>query len=275
MKRGFIVGSGCNSFNATRILKNYLDLLVLKAHADDGGEGDDPKGDDPESDPEPTPTINYEDLITKARSEEKAKQRKKIEGLETKVNALTAQHNDDLLRIRQLEEDLKASNKKLTTAGQGDSEEIKTLKSELETLKGHKATLEKDLATLKDSIVDREVVEKEVRAELEKEYATKTYKASKLAEHKDDLLVPELVVGDTEEEIDKSLEVALAKSKEIREKLGYTGQPTPPPQGRTPKASGSPSISGIQNSKYSEEYIASLDVSSPEYAEFRKQMGLK
>ena len=272
MKRGFIVGSGCNSFNATRILKNYLDLLVLKAHADDGGEGDDPKGDDPESDPEPTPTINYEDLITKARSEEKAKQRKKIEGLETKVNTLTTQHNDDLLKIRQLEEDLKASNEKLTTAGQGDSEEIKTLKSELETLKIHKATLEKDLATLKDSIVDREVVESEVRAELEKEYATK---ASKLAEHKDDLLVPELVVGDTEEEIDKSLEVALAKSKEIREKLGYTGQPTPPPQGRTPKASGSPSISGIQNSKYSEEYIASLDVSSPEYAEFRKQIGLK
>ena len=95
-----------------------------------------------------------------------------------------------------------------------------------------------------------------------------------MAELKDDILVPELVMGSTKEEIDASIEVALAKSKEIREKLGIT-EGSKSPQGRTPKTPSSPSVSGVQNAQFSEDYIASLDVRSPEYAEFRKQIGLR
>ena len=122
----------------------------------------------------------------------------------------------------------------------------------------------------------KEELETEIRTELEEEYKTKTYKATKMAELKDDILVPELVIGNTVEEIDASIELALEKSKAIKEKLGITedGQPKSP-QGRTPRTPSNPSVSRVQDSQFSNEYIASLDVRSPEYAEVRKQLGLR
>ena len=275
MKRGIIVETNCSNVNVKKNFKDFfLTLsrsLVLNVHADEDG-GDEPKdGDEPKS----TPTINYEDLISKARAEEKAKQYKTIEKLKGQIETLTKQHNEDLLKIGQLEEDLKTANSKLQTAGHGDSEEIKTLKDTIATLNKEKAELEKKIKDIEESTVTREELENEIRTELEAEYTTKTYRAEKMAELKDERLVPELVIGNTVEEIDASIKVALEKSKSIREKLGIVdGQPKSP-QGRTPKTPSNPSMSRVQDSQFSMEYIASLDVKSPEYAEFRKQMGLR
>ena len=277
MKHGIIVETNCSNVNVKKNFKDFFSTvsrsLVLNVHADEDG-GDEPKpqeGDEPKN----TPTINYEDLISKARKEEKDKQYKTIDKLKGQIETLTKQHNEDLLKIGQLEEDLKTANSKLSTAGQGDSEEIKTLKVTIETLTNEKADLEKKIKDIEDNTVTREELENEIRTELEAEYTTKTYRAEKMAELKDEILVPELVIGNTIEEIDASIEVALEKSKSIREKLGIVdGQPKSP-QGRTPKTPSNPSMSRVQDSQFSMEYIAGLDVSSPEYAEFRKQMGLR
>ena len=279
MKRGIIGETNCNNVNVKNTFKDFFSTVsrkfVLNVHAEDGGEDDDPEPSNSDGDNPKPPTINYEDLISKARAEEKQKQYKKIEKLKGQIDTLTRQHNDDLLKVGQLEKDLETANAKLSTAGQGDSEEIKTLKSEIETLKKDKEKLEKDLKAIEESTGTREELEAEIRAELEAEYTTKTYKATKMAELKDELLVPELVIGNTVEEIDASIEVALAKSKEIRDKLGVSGSNPQSPQGRTPRTPSSPSMSGVQNAQFSEDYIANLDVRSPEYAEFRKQTGLR
>ena len=275
MKRGIIVETNCSNVNVKKNFKDFFSTvsrsLVLNVHADEEG-GDEPKeGDEPKN----TPTINDEDLISKARKEEKDKQYKTIEKLKGQIETLTKQHNEDLLKVGQLEEDLKTANSKLQTAGQGDSEEIKTLKNEIKTLQEDKKGLEAQLENIYNDTVTREELENEIRTELEAEYTTKTYRAEKMAELKDEILVPELVIGNTVEEIDASIEVALEKSKSIREKLGIVdGQPESP-QGRTPKTPSNPSMSRVQDSQFSMEYIAGLDVSSPEYAEFRKQMGLR
>ena len=139
-------------------------------------------------------------------------------------------------------------------------ESVESLTSELNKLKENKP-------------VSREEIETEVRAELEKEYEVKTYKAEKMAELKNDILVPELVMGTTKEEIDASIQSALTRSAEIKKSLGIDGEKKP--QKRTPKSPANPSVSGIQDKNISMEYLASLDVASPEYAEVRKQLGLK
>ena len=279
MKRGIIAETNCNnvimekSFNFKDFFPTIPKLFALRVHADEEG-GADPEPSNKEGNEPPKPTINYEDLISKARAEEKSKQYNTIKKLKGQIDTLTNQHNDDLLKIGQLEKDLETANKKLETSGQGDSEEVNTLKKEIEDLNKDKKSLTKKLEDLEKNTISREELENEIRTELEAEYATKTYKAEKMAELKDDILVPELVMGSTKEEIDASIEVALAKSKEIREKLGIT-EGSKSPQGRTPKTPSSPSVSGVQNAQFSEDYIASLDVRSPEYAEVRKQLGLR
>lgn len=243
-----------------------ISLFSVRAFAEEADPNTDDGG-------EPTkPSINYEDLIAKARKEEKDKQYKTIEKLKTQNNTLTEQHNNDLLKIADLEEKLKVANEKLSKTGDSDSEAVKTLKSEVSTLTKEKSDLEKKVADLeKNKPVSREEVEAEVRAELEAEYEVKTYKAEKLAEHKDDLYVPELVMGDTKEAIDASLQVALARSKEIAEKLGVSNGT----KKRTPKTPNNPDVSHVQDNQYSYEYLASLDPASKEYAEVRQKLGLR
>lgn len=246
-------------------IKNLIERISLKAFAE---EPDDNGGEQPNQPNQPTPTINYEDLIAKARKEEKDKQYKTIEKYKTQVATLTEQHNNDLLKIASLEQKVADAEKKLSTAGTGDSEEIKTLKSQIQTLTSEKADLEKKV---KDFVpVDRSEIEAEVRKELEAEYEVKTYKVTKMAELKDDILVPELVMGSTKEEIDASIKAAIERSAEIRKSLGVSDKPK-----RTPKSASNPSLSGLQDKEYSLEYIASLDVRSPEYAELRKKLGLR
>lgn len=231
-------------------------------------------------------TLNFEDLIQKARKEEKQKQYSVIQKLKTQNKSLTEQHNTDLLVVAELKEKVANLEESIEKAGKGDSEAVTELKKQISSLKKEKDTLEKKVKEFEDAEVpDREAIEKEVRAELEEEYKVKTHKAEKIAELGDQLLVPELVMGTTVEQIDASIEKALERSKEIRENLGIeepsgdkkrkSPQRKKPDGSRTPRGTGSPSVGQVQDSKYSADYIASLDVRSQEYAEVRKQLGLK
>lgn len=263
-KRGIFVG-----MSKEFIVKTLLKGLTLNAFAEESPEsveGEDNK---------PAPTVNYEDLIAKARKEEKDKQYKTIEKLKSQISALTEQHNTDLLAKADLEKKLKEAQDKLKTSGAGDSEEVKTLKSTIAQLEKDKETLEKKVKEFEDNKpASREDIEKEIREQLDKEYTVKAHKTQILAEHKDDLLLPELVFGDTVEELDKNLEAALTRSKEIREKLGVS-EGVKPKNKRTPKNPTNPTMSGAQDNEYDINYIASLDPASEEYKEFRRKQGLR
>lgn len=243
--------------------------LSVSAYADEGFTTEGATGDSGE--PPKPPTVNFEELISKARKEEKEKQYKTIEKLKSQVETLTKQHNEDLLKITALQQELEETKTKLSTAEASDSEALKTLKQEVVDLQKDKTTLENKIAELeKNKPVSREEVEAEVRKELETEYEVKTYKAEKMAELKNDLLVPELVIGTTKEEIDASIQTALERSKQIKEQLGIDGK-----KKRTPKSPSNPDVSGVQDNTYSLEYLASLDPASKEYAEVRKSLGLR
>ena len=259
--RGFIVGMSNEAIK--KLIENQL---FYKVFAEEN------PNDDGDNTPKPTPSINYEDLIAKARKEEKDKQYKTIEKLKTQIDTLTEQHNADLLKIAGLEQKITEAETKLTNVGSGDSEAVKTLKGQIATLTSEKEALENKVNEFKSKpVVNREDVEAEVRKELEAEYEVKTYKATKLAEMKDDILVPELVFGNTKEEIDESIKTALERSEAIKKSLGVTGKQ----QKRTPRTPSNPSVSKVQDSELSIDYIASLDVGSPEYLEVRKQLGLR
>ena len=70
MKRGIIVETNCSNANVKKNFKDFfLTLsrsLVLNVHADEEGGEELKDGDEHKN----TPTINYEDLISKARKEE-------------------------------------------------------------------------------------------------------------------------------------------------------------------------------------------------------------
>ena len=254
-------------------IKKIIEVVSLRAFADEGvtqPEDNGGAGDEGVK----TPTINYEDLIAKARKEEKEKQYKTIDKLKGQIATLTEQHNNDLLVKADLEKQLQEANDKLTKAGSGDSEEVKTLKETIKTLEKDKADLDKKVKDYEaNKPVSREEIEAEVRAELETEYEVKTYKATKMAELKDDILVPELVMGTTKEEVDASIQSALERSAEIKKNLGITTGKKP--DKRTPKSPANPSVSGVQDTDISLERLATMDVRSPEYAQLRKQLGLR
>lgn len=250
-------------------IKKVIESCSLKAFAEEGGTpSDNNEGGNS------TPQINYEDLIAKARKEEKEKQYKTIEKLKTQINTLTEQHNNDLLKVADLEKQLKEANDKLTKAGSGDSEEVKTLKETIKNLEKEKNDLDKKVKDFESNKpVSREDVEAEVRAELEAEYEVKSYKTTKMMELKDDILVPELVFGNTKEEIDASIKTALERSAEIKKNLGISSENKQTK--RTPKSSTNPSVSRVQDTEVSLERLATMDVGSKEYAELRKQLGLR
>lgn len=267
-KRGIFVET------SRKIIKGIVEMCSLRAYADEGGSSD--SGDGGTGEQPKQPTINYEDLIAKARKEEKDKQYAKIERLEAQVKSLTEQHNNDLLKIAEFEGKLESAEKKLATSGAGDSEELKTLKTELASVTAERDSLKKEVAGLKKDSIDLDEYEKELRGKIESEYAVKLYRVEQLSAHKADILVPELVMGETQEEIDKSIEAAIARSNEIKASLGVqtTPQQAQQGQGRTPKAPANPSTDFFQSSGVSLEKLATMDVSSPEYANLRKQLGL-
>lgn len=223
------------------------------------------------------PVINYEDLISKARAEEKRKQYAKIEKLEASVKEKTEKLNEALLRIGTLETELEAEKKKLTEAKSGDTEEVKTLKAEIETLKKSLTEAESKVKTFEEKPpVDRDEVVAEVRKELEAEYELRTYRMEQLAPYANDpTVVADLVIGDTKEAIDASLQAALNRSKEIKSSLGFNADGSVDKRktsSRVPANNPAAVAGGDTNDIFKQ--LADMDPRSPEYAELRKKVGL-
>ena len=238
------------------LMEKICGLFVLSAYAEEVN---------PTPPTPPTPTVNYEELIAKARKEEKDKQYKTIDSLKGQVSLLTEQHNKDILAYADLErkyKDLEQS-----------TGNVKSLQEKITTLEAEKTQLQEKLTAFenKPPINEEEIRNKlksEIEGQIKAEYDVKLYKAEKLAENKDTILVPELVTGNTKEEIDTSIQKALERSAEIRKSLGIDEK-----QKRTPKTK-SPSVNSIQDKEISVETIANMDVRSPEYAELRRKLGL-
>lgn len=209
-----------------------------------------PKSDEKSPD---SPTINYEDLIAKARKEEKDKLYPKITLLEGQISELTKKLNQHLITIGQKDVEIAELNKKLENTGKVDSEEVKTLNKKIKEM-------ESELETTKKSITDVKALEEQIRAE----YEVKLYREQKLGEVKDQV-IPELVLGNTKEDIDKSIEASKKRYKEIFDSVSKNLTTIPP---------ANPG-SKFNATKFSIEDLNKLDPKSTEYKEFRKAIGLK
>ena len=239
--------------------------LMLNAHAEEGIEPSSENG----GLANPSPQINYETLIAKARQEEKDKLYPRIKNLEDENKKLVDSHNKTLIELAQAQTRLKELEDK------GESEEVKTLKTQL-------ASTQAELPKVKESTPKEEDIRKKVEAE----YEIKLLRQKRVAEVSNDILpvFVDEIQGSTKEEIEASIEGAKKKTIDIKKQLGLLDENGNPIEvkkdekkkkdigSQKPPAS-NPSSAGSE--KFDYDYIRNLDPRSPEYAEFRKKMGLR
>lgn len=221
-----------------------------------GGGEPNPNGGDPnqtpttKTEPKPNGSVNFEDLVKKAREEEKAKLYPEITKLKEKNNnlLLVVQERDNTIteqakKIEKLEKDNGKITKSLeegTATNKTVSEltlQVSTLEKQLEELQGKYDT---DVNALK----------------------LESYKEKKIAEANGEI-IPELVIGNSEEEVNASFETAKAKYAEITQRA-LQGVQMP---------AVNPSATTIQLKEKSIEEIATM--SAQDWAEQRKALGLK
>lgn len=246
----------------TKIVNKLSNLVFLKVFADDGEEKvpvvpESPQGD--KKSPEDV-QFNFEQLIAKARKEEKEKLYPRLKKMEDDLKAMTESNNSNLLKVAELQQELanlKATDKSADT--------IKTLQAKIEDLN-------KELEETKNSVPD----EKSIRDKLEEEYQVKMYAQEQLASHKDDILsiFKNEVTGETREEVDKAIQTAIEKTSIAKKELGSV-EPTAPKS--TPKAprSVTPAMKSGGGIEIDTDYIRNLDPSSEEYAKLRQKLGLR
>lgn len=203
------------------------------------------------------PTINIEDLMAKARSEEKAKLYPKIEKLEKENKALVEKNNTHLLSLGEKDALITSLNKEIeqlkATSNKTVSDKEKELLSQIEQLKAENEDL-------KNNTVSREEIENEIKAV----YDVKLYREQKLREL-GDTVIPDLVLGTTKEEIDNSIELSQNRLKEIQEKIMNSYEL---PVVNT-------NVASFQKANVSVEDIVNLNPSSPEYAQLRAKLGIR
>lgn len=264
--------SNFRGINAEKKMR-FIKALLLTAHADEA-QPDNPT-------PTPQPQINYEDLIAQARKEEKEKLYPKIKQLEEENKKLVKTGNDNLIKIGDLTQSVTSLTTELENykSGKVVSEEVNTLKSQLEALTAENAKLKEEQPD----------VEK-IRAEIAQEYEIKSYATEQKNANKADVLSSFLdeITGTTKEEIDASVAKAKEKSLAIKKELGLVdenGNPVAPKNNSKPTekkeapkkapAMNPPEDTGSNLTRFDADYIRNLDPSSPEYAEFRKSLGLR
>jgi len=257
--------------------RRFLDVLLPKRlvfadEVDNLVEGEEGEGEKSKNNKNPAP-INYEDLIARARKEEKEKLYPKIKSLEEKIVDMTNTINNHLLTIGGKDTVIADLQAKLKEPKGDETEVVKNLKSQI-------SNLEKQLEDLKSKQpqeVDEEALRTTIRTEIENEYEVKLYRIEKLAEAGEDILTPELVIGTTKEEIDQSIESQKTKTLEIKQKLGIIDEEGNiiKPSTKKPKATPNNPPKNKGQEKVDLEYLASLDPASTEYAEVRKKLGLR
>lgn len=199
--------------------------------------------------------INYEDLVRKAREEEKAKLYPLIEKLKEEKKTLVEKHNNALLTIGQKDEEIEALTKDLASVkkegSRVESEEI--------------AKLKEQIATLESNTVDVEAIKKSVADE----YELKLYRMEKLHEV-GNKVIPELVTGSTKEEIDASIKASVERYNSIlnSNNSNQTQNPTTKPTIQT----GTP-VDTFSLNNLNVEDIANM--TPQQWAEYRTKLGMK
>lgn len=213
----------------------------------DGGNGTDPNP--PAQPPQPNGTVAFEELIAKARKEEKDKLYPQIEKLKESNNShllVIAERDKEIETLKKERDQYKAQAEKLEK-DQTDGTKANTKVSELTS---ENAKLQRDLDALQKKY-DNDINTVKLNA----------YRDKKISEAQG-ALIPELVTGTTEEEINASIEVAKQRYAEIQASA-YQGI-------QMPKAN--PVQTAITQQTVSDVDIANM--SMEEWAEFRKKSGI-
>lgn len=204
-----------------------------------------------------TPVVNYEDLIAKARKEEKDKLYSQLQGKDAKINDLTEKNNSLLLGLSSKDEEIKALKNEIKGLKSANT------KSDNETIRGLEEEKNNLLATI-DQLKNEQVQVEEIENRIKQEYEVKLYRMEKLNSVGDEI-ISELVTGTTKEEIDASFEVAKAKYDSIKER--YVSQSTQ----NIP-------VANVDTSSLNANSINAMDISKmsqSEWAEYRTKLGLK
>lgn len=258
--------------NGKSFFSKFIYGMSMPVHAD--GE---PPTDPPTPNPAPaTPPVNFEEMIARVRREEKDKLYGRIKKLEDENATLRTSNNDYILKIAGYQTQVDKLTADLEAAKKQDNEgEVKKLNDKIQSLTA-------ELEEAKKNVPD----EAAIRAQVEAEYEVKLYLKDKLAENSDKILpvFVEGVTGKTKEEIDASITAAVDKSTKTKKDLGLIdddGNPVGGAKGKkksdkTPKTN--PPVvnpAPVDTEEFDPDYVRNLDPRSPEYAEFRKKMGLR
>lgn len=253
---GFNVEKFTKLFNMRNVLRTYNVFA----------EEQDPDGStNPVPDSSQTAPVNFEQLIAKAREEEKNKLYPTIDKLKNENSTYVQTHNEDLIAIATRDKEIERLNNEIKTLqSQIDGKESEALKS----LKRELKAAQDEVQTLKDSAPNVEELKENIRAEIKSEYDLKFYREKKIQEA-NGKIIPELVSGNTEEEIDASIEKSMARYNEI------VGAVTPPPVVNPKINPANPSSTPLKTTSDAMKALLELDPLSKEYAEARKALGFK
>ena len=225
--------------------------------------------------PPQQPQISYEQLIARARQEEKDKLYPQLKAEKDKVADLTKSNNDLLVQVGTLKNEndvMKAQIEDLkNNKGANENAEITRLKAELEKVK-------KEYKEFKEGTVDEATLRQQVEAEVKQKYEVEMYKVEKLnSEEFKGQIIPELVSGDTKEAIDESLAKSKARYEELiggKQVQQQQQQAQQPQVGAVPTMPvGNPNTQSFISATVSAEDIRTM---TPEqWAEYRTKLGLK
>lgn len=257
---------GINTKTIIELLSGKLTLGAFAEEPEDNNKEVEDKGGEDKKTEEPKKkdfSVNYEDLISKARKEEKDKLYPKIKDLETQVSTLTEKVNSHLLTIESKDREISDLQGELQKAKdskvESESESVKRLQSEVEKLQKELDGVEK---------VDKSALEQEIEDRIKADYDMKVYRLEKLNDPEiRDNIIPELVMGTTKEEIDSSIEKAKERYNEIVNRVVDNA---------TSKVMDTnPNTARFDTKEYSINDLANLDPRSPEYKQIREKLGLR
>ena len=202
--------------------------------------------------PKPQGTVNFEDLVAKAREEEKAK-------LYPQIEKLKKDKNDLLLVVAEKDKAIKDLEKEITSLQKNHSKLAKDVEESTST---NKVVQEQALLI---SQLEQQLEDIQSQYELEvNSLKINSYREKQIASA-GGAIIPELVTGNTEEEINASIELAKQRYAQIQEQAMASVQ--------MPK-SVNPSVATLsQNAMKSVEDIASM--TPGEWAEYRKNLNIK
>lgn len=248
------------------MFRNFLGKLAIHAHAEET--------DPSHEETTPVPSVNFEQMIAQARKEEKDKLYPRIKKAEEENKTLSASVNKYLLENAALKEELEKSK-----SNKESDSKIKELEDEVSALREENKTLKENTPN-----------EEEIRKKIEAEYEVKLYAEKQIAENKDSILsilIPD-IQGATKEEIDSAIASAKEKTLSIKKDLGIADddedeeddeeeeeETTPAPKKKQKRVPPAAPSEHTDNEEFDAETIRNMDPRSPEYAEFRKKMGLK